>query len=339
MPSPAEVIAALRGQPQDPMPFGVGGPAEPAIASGAPGLVGGLASGAYGQVKNLIDAAGQAPQPGLRREDYTDVLGNAQPSDPLTHSAAQMAISLAGVGAPAAEAGAAGIFGGKLAKTANLDKLAQAQSMVEKGMDRGIIRQITGWHQMPDQDWRFHIPSTGSRMLYPEASGPASHLYQHDELYKAYPGLQNIKMSSEINPNFPTDRGMWSLRHGTLDLSSRTPEMARAGAEHEFTHSIQDIEGHAPGSTPDIYQMMIDKFPERMNQHYPGLTAYDLYHRTAGEVEARNAEVWRNFDKDKAFHTHPWDTQDVPYEQQYVLPPNTGPLFETVLNALRGKSK
>src|SRR5258706_1979025 len=184
-----------------------------------------------------MDAAAQAPQPGLRREDYTDVPGTAQPSDKLTGNAAEMAIALAGAGAPAAEAGAAGIFGGKLAKTADLGKLEQAKRLLDKGADRGMIRTITGWHQGPEGEWRFTIPDLSSKMLYPDASGPAGTLFQHEPLWEAYPNLQNVKMTSETNPNLKTDTGLWSLMHNTLDLSSRSPEWARAGALHELQHA------------------------------------------------------------------------------------------------------
>jgi hypothetical protein len=251
-------------------------------------------------------------------------LGEAGYQPQSVGPAADAAITLAGAGAPAAEAGAAGIFGGRLAKTANLDKLSQAERMVGKGQDRGMVRQLTGWHQGPDSQWRFEIPDEGSRMMYPDSNGPAGTLFQHNELYKAYPNLKNINMYSETNPNFPSNTGSWSLMNNLMELSSKTPADARLGALHEMQHAVQHHEGFTPGATQEFYSDFLKDGPPELRDRLLQMSGTSdpgqLYYRTAGEVEARNASNRANFDPKMRHDVHPWDTQDVEFPHQLTGP-------------------
>jgi len=306
----ATLIAALKGQDaaaMQPETF-----ANPAVAS------------MLGQLATL-------PQRAIENSQHSLNTGTYDPAVPM-----EAAMSLAGAGLPMAEEGAAGIFGGKLAKTANLDKLAQANRMVNKGVDRGMARQITGWHQGPDGEWRFEIPDERSRMMYPNAGGPAGTLFQHDELYKAYPGLQNVQMHSEINPNFPSDTGGWNLGTGLMQMSSRNPGQARLGALHEMQHAVQHIEGFTPGTTQEAYQEALKLAPEHLRKAAGDVDPWDMYQRTAGEVEARNVEQRADFNPRARYDIHPWETQEYPYEKQLRVPAVTGTDYEPLLRALRG---
>lgn len=47
-------------------------------------------------------------------------------------------------------------------------------------------------------------------------------------------------------------------------------------------------------------------------------TPREMYNRTAGEVEARNVQTRMNMNADERRATPPWETQDIPYEDQIV---------------------
>lgn len=55
-------------------------------------------------------------QPGLRREDITDIPGASQPVDPLVGASTEAGMNMIGTALPFASAGAVGAAGGKLAK-------------------------------------------------------------------------------------------------------------------------------------------------------------------------------------------------------------------------------
>lgn len=59
-------------------------------------------------------------------------------------------------------AGALGIFGGTMAKTADMAALAQAEKMAASGASRDEIWNATGWFKGVDDKWRFEIPDSGS---------------------------------------------------------------------------------------------------------------------------------------------------------------------------------
>src|SRR5271165_390793 len=100
-------LDALRGiDPAEAMPFGAG-----ATPQGSPTALSGMLSGILSMPKHLME-----------NSQFSVDTGNYDPKEPV-----QAVAMMAGMGAPAAEVGAAGIFGGKLAKTADLAKLEQAQ--------------------------------------------------------------------------------------------------------------------------------------------------------------------------------------------------------------------
>lgn len=108
--------------------------------------------------------------PGLRREDFTDAappqaapgswLNSAehQPNDEIIGRATDLAGALGGGGMPMAERGAAGIFGGRLAKTADLQALRRAEEAARAGVDPRKIWSDTGWAQGAEGKWRFEVP-------------------------------------------------------------------------------------------------------------------------------------------------------------------------------------
>jgi hypothetical protein len=94
------------------------------------------------------------------------VTQSAQRGDyaPATDDAMSVAFSGLPIGAATAPAGVTGMFAGKMAKTANLDKLSQAEKMAASGAARDAIWGETGWFQAPDGHWKWEINDSGARM-------------------------------------------------------------------------------------------------------------------------------------------------------------------------------
>jgi hypothetical protein len=80
----------------------------------------------------------------------------------MTETAGSIVGPMAGAGvarnALAANGGTElGIFGGRMAKTADLNALARAERMAAENAPRESVWNETGWFQGPDQKWRFEI--------------------------------------------------------------------------------------------------------------------------------------------------------------------------------------
>jgi hypothetical protein len=323
------LIAALRGQ--DAMPFGVGGPAEPAIESGAPGLISAL----LGMPKELMEASAKAV-PGLRRQDVTDIPGSTQPNDPMYGAAADMAMNLASSGMPAAEKGAAGIFGGKLAKTADLKALQEAEQMRMGGKHPDDIWKDTGWAHSPmDSHWKFEIPDNKLALKYmPDvegnrAIGHVDTLLSHPELKKAYPQLFDnpldiTRAAKKEGWYYPVDPVIKDFVKPKIVINAPNMADARSVASHELQHGVQDLEGFTFGSNKSQFAKILEEDMKKA-----GFKGYDFdkiknksedfYHRTAGEVEPRNVQKRLDFSPTARRILPPWATQDVPYDKQLVI--------------------
>lgn len=289
--------------------------------------------------KHLIDTAAQAPPAGLRREDVTDIPGSAQPIDPLVKATTDQAISMAGSGMPMAETGAAGIFGGKLAKTADLRSLDTAMTRVARGDHPNEVRMVTGWEQNPiDKQWRFEIPDNKAAMAYmppsvgDKATGSVSSLMSHPDLFKNYPDLKGLRLdltkttASKLGPNDTSLSGSYYPQSGPvpprIEVGAPNYAGARTVGLHELQHGVQDIEGFTPGSDPSYFAPEFEKLLRSRDSSAP----YDFdkikemanlaYYRTAGEVEARNVEARKDFSPLDRLMKPSWQTQSVPYEDQ-----------------------
>lgn len=255
-------------------PFGVESDAD--VAERGPNfldrLIVGVINGTVSIPERVIKAA-QETAPGLRREDYTDIpapMGLTgpygwQPSGELINAATDTAANLAGVGTSFAVPGAAGVFGGRLAKGADLTALKQAEKMAAGGADRKSIWDQTGWFKGSDDKWRFEIPDYHSQMNQRwhdagvpnyEASKIAGQLW-HDDLYKAYPDLRHITGLTEKTAGeggsymSPAMRGSGEE---TIAIQAPNAPAARSVALHEMQHAIQEREGFARGGNPGMFK-------------------------------------------------------------------------------------
>ena len=257
-----------------------------------------------------------------------------------------MAMALMGRGMPTAEAGAAGIFGGRLAETADLPMLNHAQMMESLGAPREEIHGATGWFRGPDKQWRFEIPDAQAEVS-PIVSGTGAgslmseHLF-HPQLYKNYPDLRNLPVKygpgTYYQPGSPG--GAPTPEHFGFKLPDPGKMEETGGgmaptdvlsAIHEAQHAVQRREGFAPGanfmkmqnaSKKALQGMGLD--PEQYFASHLGMDfeiPYNAYFRHAGEAEARNVEYRQPWSVNARRVIYPWETADVPESMQWVTRP------------------
>src|SRR5215211_2877861 len=182
-------------------------------------------------------------------------------------------------GMPFAMKGAAGVFGGRLAESANYKMLRRAEQMEATGAKRDDIWRATGWGRDKENNWFFEIPddkarlSKGKLLKHDDPSmleriagkrqggderAPLTlgEVYDHPTLYWAYPELRDIKVQT---PSMGAGYG------GGYNEQTRTIKLNRELLErrpnpygwtpksvltHEIEHIIQGKEGFPGGGNP-----------------------------------------------------------------------------------------
>lgn len=316
------------------------------IGQGAGKAVDWLAGGAQ---------VGAEPTVALMRGDALD-----QPFLPTADSGGRLGAIASAVTAPlvpgSAPAGALGVYGGRLAKTANLPKLADAEQMAAAGANSEAIRTATGWFQGPEGKWRFEIPDdTASLTRAPGVAGDTvGDILRHPDLMAAYPDMARTKVRGD---NLGAHRGEFyqgsmGPRVALNTQTLRTPEELKSTLLHELQHAVQDREGFAPGGNEGAVNGMVtaaerriadlrgqaqSRFWEVGTVDEPGMQAlkqqidaaeaelahlgtggFDGYQRLAGEVEARDVQARMNMPNSQRAATAPYSSQGIPPEQMIL---------------------
>lgn len=184
--------------------------------------------------------------------------------------AANTAMTLAGTGAPAAVPGAAGIFGGRLAKTADQAALGRAEELARSGVPREQIWNDTGWFKGGDDKWRFEIDDSNAKLSRPsfnEMNAGQSinqkfgEFIDHGDLTKAYPDLANrpLQYVRVENPKPGSPLGLYSPERDAFMVRAIHQDFGnpKSTALHEGQHAIQRREGFSPGSSPEAQRMLL----------------------------------------------------------------------------------
>lgn len=253
------------------------------------------------------------------------------------------------------EMNAVRMFAGPLAKTADHEALARAQSLASSGAPREQIWNDTGWYRGPDDNWRFEIDDSAASVAgNGNHYGKLDDVLEHDAIYAAYPQLRDVQAESHgamrASGQYQRAREVpmgWGGKDGTRTDPARVmingPNVGsrRSTALHEAQHAVQDIEGFARGGTPssfwDADQMVVlrdmkDRLartpagPEReaLRQEFRALqkkiadAGTASYRRLAGEVESRNVQKRRNLTASQRRKRPPWASQDVDDGEQIV---------------------
>jgi hypothetical protein len=198
-------------------------------------------------------------------------------------------------------------FAGPKADNADLKALARAKTMSKAGSTREAIWQETGWFQGVDKKWRFEISDAEASVA--ARAGSLGDVLDHPELKEAYPSL--IKNTRVENTGTPGEGGLFmspgldrpKIIRAIDRLTGYQPnrialdrDAGKSTLLHEVQHGIQEREGFHPG----------------------GDFGDPLYHRRAGEVEARNVQRRMAMTPEERRATPPWKTQDVADEAQIL---------------------
>lgn len=227
--------------------------------------------------RELGEAVEKMPMPGAERTPENEAaMQDAAGQSFMT------AVGTAGGSMPFAQRGAAGIFGGRLAQTADHAALARAEKLEGFGEKPEYIHQETGWFRGPDDKWRFEINDNGSKFAQdprnPQSGWPVDwphatevgDAFEHPDLYRAYPGLKDASLGVENLGE--RERGYYRrpVEASPGDLIEPPGEKiglavkerrygqdledARSTMLHELQHAVQQREGFAPGSSPQAMQ-------------------------------------------------------------------------------------
>lgn len=214
---------------------------------------GNVAAALPGEVKRIVSLPA-ALWGSLNHQGGADGMISDSDIDPARLSA-DLAMNLAGGGSltAAAPAGSVGIFGGRLAKTADLKKLEEARAMQKAGAYPDEIHSATGWHMGPDGNWRFEIDDSASTMNPGRGHATAGSAISHPELFAAYPDLADTKMLW----GSPPDSGFYQpppYKGGPDKISLSTSGNKQRGVMlHELQHAVQEREGFAKGGNPNEF--------------------------------------------------------------------------------------
>lgn len=75
------------------------------------------------------------------------------------------------------------------------DKLSKAQAMAKEGKNELEIWRDTGWFRDKDGAWKFEIGDGSAKLNSKfQSGGKLGELLEHDELFKAYPELRDVKV-------------------------------------------------------------------------------------------------------------------------------------------------
>lgn len=163
---------------------------------------------------------------------------------------------------------------GPKAKTANIAKLEEAKKLEKSNASREDIYNKTGWYKGADGKWRFEIPDflpKGNIRKFelptsdmPMLEGTLSEVYPNNELYKAYPFLENIPVYvvNKKETYYGYAAGDYIVLNsnalgGLKDIESQ--DKASKTLIHEIQHLIQKYEDFARGGTEENVRILIDK--------------------------------------------------------------------------------
>lgn len=270
--------------------------------------------------------------------------------DPLSDEGIGKAFGLAGSlatgGMPLAPEGAAGIFGGRLAKV-------QPPKSVANPITGGPVPNTSEWFRGIEGAPKFEIPDFEAELKVDPSKekvnlegGPSQRFWKlgdvldHPQLFQAYPHLKDIWYSEDhslgkynygysqgnliaVNPNLPNEEKMTTVLH-------------------ELQHQVQHYEGFATGGNPEdqlfraqmevasavrhmpepegtnFIKSIADSFGLNTPEEFWSELANRRYSSLPGEVEARNVEA-RYSDPALWEQWPPKLTEDTSVGQQRVM--------------------
>lgn len=185
---------------------------------------------------------------------------------------------------------------------------------------------VAGKHSV-DGKPRFEIDDSGAQVVNPARGNYVEFKRLKDRMTDAdaggaYPPLADMTADFRKSklPNGAAQEEMTFRRdpeNPRWMIAVQGPDAAaqRSIALHERQHIIQQNEGFASGASLDDF---IPKDKQGKFAPFTQAGAFRKYRRTAGETEARNVEARKDFTPEQRRARRPWETQDVPDDQQIV---------------------
>ena len=219
------------------------------------------------------------------------------------------------------------IFGGVLAKSADLGALAKAKKLETGGANRDEIWKETGWAN-DKGDWKFEISdyldfdngkgadiNPSSFQMIKDFGGTTQENFMgHPELYDAYPSLKDrpIRSISGSGGQYNTGTDVVSVGDKLLSPTSGG-ELSNTQSVnlHELQHAIQQREGFVGGGSPEefaprkAYIKQTHKKIDAIKKENPALArAYNDYKYKEEALNAKygsDTDKWPNNEAEKYF--------------------------------------
>lgn len=145
--------------------------------------------------------------------------------------------------------------------TIRLDNLAVAKKMEKAGKDARDIKFATGWERGADRLWRYEEPDfwiDGQGEDYLDQPTERKSLSEYVDKYdweyfvKAYPELSDLQI--EITEFDGYGGGYYDpFEHLIVLRPSNGYEFNKGAIMHEVQHAIQEVEGFASGTNPEMF--------------------------------------------------------------------------------------
>ena len=126
--------------------------------------------------------------------------------------------------------------------------LGQARIMKEQGRSPEWIKDVTGWEQGADGEWRYEMEDFKLRPDYTDAQ-TIGEAVEDNRLLKAYPDLKDMKVQFK---HVDTPHSSYYDGKGFF-VEYDNDDTAAKGLMHEVQHYIQVQEGFAEGANTDTF--------------------------------------------------------------------------------------
>ena len=205
------------------------------------------------------------------------------------------------------------IFGGVLAKSADLKALAKAKKLETSGANRDEIWKETGWAN-DNGDWKFEISdyldfdnekgadiNPSSFQIIKDFGGTTQENFMgHPELYDAYPNLRDRPIRSITGSGGQYNTGTDVVSIGDKLLSPTSGgELSNTQSVnlHELQHAIQQREKFAGGGSPDMFKGDKTIYDLKESQRKEFEDAYGYSQKFDYEILKKEPELYRELIK------------------------------------------
>ena len=173
------------------------------------------------------------------------------------------------------------IFIGKKAKGYDTKAQELAQYMEKNGYKRSEIWRKTRTYRNQNGDWRQEISNRDFKIKQREFKDQETYkfsdVFDHKELYNAYPFLKDYTIQIDSNLG---SLGSWNA--GKKLMRIRPDQLSRIVAVHELQHAVQDVEKPKDKTFTGA--------DAAIKKAIPGMSSFEVYKAYHHEMEAFSTE-------------------------------------------------